>query len=726
MKASFRPQYVLILGAARSGTTLLASLLGHHPDAVVFNEDMRMGMLQIVGKRVVGNKLLVPFEIRLRERRGLLIRAMNRLGLLGFCRKTGILRRPFIGSFHSIEDYLEVEGIKILGILRNPRDTLASMVKRDSNWTSEFSMRNWVGAVRTLSQLRPIVGDRMKIVTFEDLVTEPERVMREVCAFTGLEYTPSMLDGCRFNPTYPEQQIRRERASRPHASDVTARGMEPDAASYSMYLDLTGKTPSDPSSAPDTITRRDLSLMGRLGRKAFGSAAAWGLLSGVLRAGSVMALLPLILRLVPTEELGVWYVFLSLVSIPLVINDGFSTSMARAAAYLWAGADSLLTFGFSKPPENDTGPEPNRQAMAELLVALRFYYRAFATVCWIVLASAGTAWVWRVTSSIPDSADLRTGWIVYITLFAWVFSGHQWPSLLSGINQVRRLHQIVVCSVVAYMLVTAAGLLMGFGVWALMAGNVAMELLYRFAARSAFRRYAGYLPRVSGRPKWRLVAGLWPNAWRTAAHSFAAYMAMPALVLVSSAFLDLATTASLGLTVRMVSSLIALSAIWVHVKVPHMNILRVQGYLSQMALLFVQKIRLSNLTFLAGAMALAGPVPLALDLLGARTQLLPFWPRIVFLLAWLIQMNRSLHFSLVLSENVCPFAWRSLLTGASTLAAAFLLAPRFGIWGLLAPAVIVPTYINAMVLTRFAASLRIPTRTYLAMFFGIRARAGNR
>jgi Sulfotransferase family len=35
---------------------------------------------------------------------------------------------------------------------------------------------------------------RYRIVRFEDLVTDPERVVRELCAYLGLAYTPTMLD----------------------------------------------------------------------------------------------------------------------------------------------------------------------------------------------------------------------------------------------------------------------------------------------------------------------------------------------------------------------------------------------------------------------------------------------------------------------------------------------------------------------------------------------------
>ena len=43
-------------------------------------------------------------------------------------------------------------------------------------------------------------------------------------------------------------------------------------------------------------------------------------------------------RTIPTEELGLWYVFLSLQGIAALFDLGFSPAVTRAAGYIWAGA----------------------------------------------------------------------------------------------------------------------------------------------------------------------------------------------------------------------------------------------------------------------------------------------------------------------------------------------------------------------------------------------------
>lgn len=232
------PQHVLILGAARSGTTLAASLLGHHPDAAVLNEDMRMGMRFVIGKKVVGNKILVPFEIAMSRKRGFWIRAFCRTGLLKAFQRVGLLTTFFPGSYYSIGDYLEIDGLKALLIVRDPDDVISSMIRRDANWTASYATRNWVDAVEIMCLVRQRLGPRARVIVFEDLVTEPECVLRDVCAFVGLDFDPRMLDGCRFNPTYPETAIRPERAGRALREKLGYGVAESFPETHRKYLEL--------------------------------------------------------------------------------------------------------------------------------------------------------------------------------------------------------------------------------------------------------------------------------------------------------------------------------------------------------------------------------------------------------------------------------------------------------------------------------------------------------
>ena len=63
------------------------------------------------------------------------------------------------------------------------------------------------------------------------------------------------------------------------------------------------------------------------------SAVSWGLIAAALRFGSSLLLLPLVLWRIPSDELGLWYVFVSLGAFAGFMDLGFAHTATRAAGY---------------------------------------------------------------------------------------------------------------------------------------------------------------------------------------------------------------------------------------------------------------------------------------------------------------------------------------------------------------------------------------------------------
>jgi O-antigen/teichoic acid export membrane protein len=160
-------------------------------------------------------------------------------------------------------------------------------------------------------------------------------------------------------------------------------------------------------------------------------------------------------------------------------------------------------------------------------------------------------------------------------------------------------------------------------------------------------------------------------------------MTFQANTLICSAFLDLRTTASYGLSLQAVTALVGISSIWVRVRLPEINHLRAQGMVERIPWIFRQRIVFALLTFGAGAVALLLLGRPLLELLNARTQLLPTALLATLLLIQLLEMHHSLYAELVYSENVNPFVRPALISGVAIIILSVLLTPRFGVWGML-------------------------------------------
>lgn len=227
-------QHLLLIGAPRSGTTLLASMIGRHPDVGMLNEDVTgMWLTKVLGKPWTGNKLCVPNQIQLRPRGLLARRIFKRLGIV----------REAPRSALCLLDYLARPEVRVIAIVRDGHATVASMRARGGNRFVKAA-RRWAAAIEAIHILTTDYPERVLVVPFDDVVLLPEPTMRRVCTFLGLPFEPRMLDGHRFNPYYPRDTLEAAAVQRAVSRDVERRLEQavPIACEHYRYLIAKGQS----------------------------------------------------------------------------------------------------------------------------------------------------------------------------------------------------------------------------------------------------------------------------------------------------------------------------------------------------------------------------------------------------------------------------------------------------------------------------------------------------
>ena len=221
----------------------------------------------------------------------------------------------------------------------------------------------------------------------------------------------------------------------------------------------------------------------------FRTAVAWSFIATALRFGSALFVLPLLLRSVPSEELGLWYVFLSFGALATLVDFGFSTTISRVTAYLWAGARELSPYGLPKSvdlADRQRGVEPNMSLLSRLIAALKIYYGLLGGAALLLLLTIGGWWIYKKTYDLPNAQSLRLAFVVYAIAVALNLIGGMWLYALNGINRVRESLQLNTAVLVENYVIAIAGLLSGLRIWALVIANFAMGLSERIAGRHAY------------------------------------------------------------------------------------------------------------------------------------------------------------------------------------------------------------------------------------------------
>ena len=174
-------QHLLITGAPRSGTTLVAAMIGRHTEVALLNEDQGWAMNRVLSKTVVGNKRCIPNQIELKKNPPFAFKFLKKLNLI----------KEFPASQYCIEDYLTLPNARVIAVVRNGNDVISSIMRRGKS-SFEVAAYRWCRAVEIVQEIRERYPDQLLVVSFEGVVLDPEGSLKKMTAFLGLEFQPGM------------------------------------------------------------------------------------------------------------------------------------------------------------------------------------------------------------------------------------------------------------------------------------------------------------------------------------------------------------------------------------------------------------------------------------------------------------------------------------------------------------------------------------------------------
>ena len=229
---------VFLLGCSRSSTTVLQRSLAGHPAAHSFPET---GFFRQLGGNRLWARVALAGLVRGRAVRraftrldqvvpGLSLPATQERALLPTARVVEQFREALDRHVVGLDGTIWIEktpkhyqycrlirrylpDARIIHIIRDGRDVTASIRDRARAFPERFAhqsdpaygVREWNRALRMAWMQRRTPG--VRLLRFDFLVGEPERCLRGLCRFIGVDYSPAMLRGNgRENVVLPHEQ----------------------------------------------------------------------------------------------------------------------------------------------------------------------------------------------------------------------------------------------------------------------------------------------------------------------------------------------------------------------------------------------------------------------------------------------------------------------------------------------------------------------------------------
>ena len=265
---------LFVYGALRSGTTVFRLMLDAHPEIANPGE---MDFLFDHLKADISHPTGWRYDLTaLRDDRIFLARNIDiRHGLEGLDLLHDFLRQL---SDRSGDQILSINlhrhagraakilpDAKFLHMLRDPRDVARSSIQMGWAGTLYHGVGHWLTTEQDWDTAR-IAPNRVLTLRYEDLISDPEHHLREVCEFSGCTFDPAMLT-YHEGTTYaaPDPALIYQWKHKADPADI--RQLESRAADLMARRGYAPTGPATPLGAP---TRAQISLLNKLAVWRFG------------------------------------------------------------------------------------------------------------------------------------------------------------------------------------------------------------------------------------------------------------------------------------------------------------------------------------------------------------------------------------------------------------------------------------------------------------------------
>jgi len=405
----------------------------------------------------------------------------------------------------------------------------------------------------------------------------------------------------------------------------------------------------------------------------------WNYAATFLKIASSVLLLPLILRMMPSEMIAIWTIFITITAFSTLLDFGFNSSFTRNVTYVFSGVNSLKVNGFeiSSIDGWEVGLKTIDYSLLKgLISAMRWFYLRVAIVLFLLLITFGTYYIFNILDNYKGNhREVYIAWFLLCIINTYNLFTLYYESLLQGTGLIKRSKQIIIIGQVVYLIIATILILIGKGLIAIVIAQMASVVIIRWISYKSFFTYS-------------LKMGL---------TGFGGLLVLKSAIIIGSLYLTLDEIASYGITLQLIYVIIGLSSIYFATYYPKITQLRIHQDINRIKQLYIKSLIVSLVTFIFCGIGLVLIGEWAFELINSRTELMSSSLIVVALLISFLESNHSMAGGILLSKNEVPFFKASLLSGGLTiiLLIGLLHFTQLGIWALvLAPGIAQGVYQN--------------------------------
>jgi O-antigen/teichoic acid export membrane protein len=389
----------------------------------------------------------------------------------------------------------------------------------------------------------------------------------------------------------------------------------------------------------------------------------WNLGATLLRVASGIILLPLALRTLSAEDVGLWTVFITVGSFTVLMDFGFTQAFSRNLIYIFSGVKYLKSDGYDLV-KGDT--EVDYSLLKGVLSVMRKYYLIMALVLLFIMVTAGSFYISSILRDYTGNYSLAIiSWVLYTLLTVYQMYTLYYEALMQGRGFITQLKKIIIISQVLEIIVTASFLVAGFGIFSMVTGKLVSVFINRVLCYRTFfdPQLLDILKSQSLYSPKELFEVISPNAIKIGITSLGGFLVQRSSFFIGSLYLPLSDIASYGITIQVLNLLAAVSNIYIATYLPKITYDRVNDNNQSIKRLYLQGLIAMTATYFAGSVflvLLGNPV---LELIHSKTFFVIQPILILALVLSMVETNFVMAGNILHTKNEVPFFKASIFSG---------------------------------------------------------------
>ncbi|HCZ8631677.1 TPA: hypothetical protein O4E67_001283 [Staphylococcus aureus] len=392
----------------------------------------------------------------------------------------------------------------------------------------------------------------------------------------------------------------------------------------------------------------------------------WGYLSLGMVHGINLLLLPVILKFLKINEIGLWYTFTSLYGMAMLIDFGFQTVIGRNISYLWAGSSEI-----KKASYKNNKLSFDITYFIKVLSTVKFIYFCMGLIVFIFLSTIGTIYVIEISKAEIEIHSALTAYFIYMTSIILNISFSYWNALLKGIGAIKSYNQILILTKAIQLILSILFLFLGMGIVGMSLAYLISVIVNRIAQSKIYYNFSPDTYNTQKQIKIsynkEIFMAMLPNTMKTGILSFTNYLIINFPIILSSYYLSLEMSGRFGLFNQILTIIITISNSYFNTYLSKINYLRVKNQYYEIVGIF-KKAMMTNYIFNITAFVLllfmGGYI---LELINKNYELIPIIPMILVIIYRFLYNNQGLFTTFLTTKNSIPHYIHFLVSAIVTI-----------------------------------------------------------